>query len=118
MSKIKIHAGDFPRGKASFAFSSITFPWKAGDGFGGESVSLSELAEVDQASEASVKRIGGTVGWGVVGAAVLGPLGMLAGLVAGGKGQDITFVAKLKDSRKFLATADSKTFNKLKAAVF
>lgn len=119
MSKIKIHAGDFGAGSANMMFSMITFPWKPGDGFtAGEKILLSELAEVEQANDEAVKRIGGTVGWGVVGAAVLGPVGLLAGLLAGGRGTDVTFVAKFKDNRKFLGTTDSKTFTKLKAAVF
>jgi len=43
---------------------------------------------------------------------------MLAGLLLGGKGKEITFVAVLKDGKKMLATADSKTFTKLQALAF
>lgn len=118
MASINIHAGDFPKGSAKLMFSTITFPWQAGDGILGKTVQLSELDEIDKASEESVKRLGGTVGWGVVGAALLGPVGLLAGLLAGGKGTDVTFVAKLKDGRKFLATTDAKTFTKLQASLF
>lgn len=118
MSSIKVHAGDFAEGKADMSFSAITFAWEAGDGFTGKRVRLDEIAEVDKASEESVKRFGGTVGWGAVGALILGPVGMLAGLLIGGKSTDVTFVAKLKDGRKFLATSDAKTYTKLQAAVF
>ncbi len=118
MADVKIHAGDFPTGNAKLMFSTLTFPWTPGDGFLGKSIQLTELAEVAMASEESVKRIGGTVGWGVVGAAVLGPVGLLAGLLAGGRGKEVTFVAKTHDGKKFLATTDAKTFTKLQAAVF
>jgi hypothetical protein len=54
----------------------------------------------------------------VAGAVLLGPLGLLAGVLVGGRKKEITFVAKLKDGRKFLGTPDSKTFTQLQAAVF
>jgi hypothetical protein len=43
---------------------------------------------------------------------------LLAGLLAGGRGKDVTFVCKLKDGRKFLATAPSKTYTELQAVTF
>lgn len=117
MASIKIHAGDFAKGSAQYSFASITFPWESGDGFFGKSVRTSDFDEVELASEDSVRRIGGTIGWGAVGAAILGPVGLLAGLLAGGRGNDVTFVAKFKDGRKFIGTTDSKTFTSLKACV-
>lgn len=120
MATIKIHAGDFPKGDASFSFGAITFPWQPGDGFSlGKTMVLADhLVEVAVASEDAVKRMGGTVGWGVVGATLLGPVGLLAGLLAGGRGKDVTFVAKFDGGRKMLATTDSKTFTKIQAIVF
>lgn len=120
MSTVTIHAGDFPIGKASFGFNAMTFPWQPGDGFStGKTVALvGELESVEAATEESVKRIGGTVGWGVVGATLLGPVGLLAGLLMGGRGKDVTFVARFKDGKKLLATTDSKTFTKLQALTF
>lgn len=119
MSTIEIHAGDFPKGKASMSFGAIAFPWQAGDGLTGKSFVLKgNLMSVEVASEESVKRIGGTVGWGIAGATLLGPVGMLAGLLLGGKGKDVTFVATFKDGKKMLATTDAKTFTKLQAIVF
>lgn len=52
------------------------------------------------------------------GAALLGPVGLLAGLLLGGKGTDVTFIAQFKDGRKMLATTDAKAFTKLQALVF
>ena len=65
-----------------------------------------------------MKKIGGTVGWGAVGAIALGPVGLLAGLLLGGKKKEVTFVARFKDGRKLLATTDNGTFTKIKAAIF
>lgn len=118
MATVKIHAGDFPIGDAKLTFSALTFPWQPGDGLLGASIQLTDLSDVDMAGEESVKRLGGTVGWGAAGAMLLGPVGLLAGLLAGGRGKDVTFVAKTFDGRKFLATTDAKTFTKFKAAVF
>ena len=66
----------------------------------------------------STHQLGGTVGWGVVGATLLGPVGLLAGLLLGGKGKDVTFIMKLKDGRKLLGTVDGKTYTKLNALIF
>ena len=77
-----------------------------------------DVEEVSIATEENVKRVGGTVGWGLAGAAILGPVGLLAGLLLGGKGKDVTFIIKFKDGRKMLATTDSKTFTKLAAMAF
>lgn len=120
MSSIEIHAGDFPKGKASFNFGVIGFRWQPGDGFTtGQTLALKgQLESVELASEEAVKRVGGTVGWGIAGATILGPVGLLAGLLLGGKGTNITFVAKLKDGRKMLATTDSKTYTKIQAIAF
>lgn len=116
MGKIKVHAGDFTEGELGM-FNVLTLksnehPWL------GETITLDKLESVDMATEDNVKKIGGTVGWGIAGAVVLGPVGLLAGLLLGGKGKEVTFVAKFKDGRKMLATTDSKTYTKLQAAVF
>lgn len=117
MAKIKVHAGDFLKEDGNFSFGSLQLKTKE-HWIIGEIIHSSELKVVEAASEESVKRIGGTVGWGVAGAAILGPVGLLAGLLAGGRGKDVTFVAEFKDGRKLMGTTDSKTFTALKAACF
>lgn len=121
MAKLNVHAGDFPTGKNSQFLNGIFLMDTGRTGWLGvkwEKIPAAELAEIEVATEENVKRLGGTVGWGVAGAVLLGPLGLLAGLLAGGRGKDITFVAKFKDGRKMLATASSKTFIALQAKVF
>jgi hypothetical protein len=117
MARIKVHAGDFLQGDASLSFGLLTLRTTANT-FPGEHIPLTALEAVEIATEETVKKIGGTLGWGAAGALVLGPVGLLAGLLLGGKKKEVTFVAKFKDGRKLLATTDSGTFTKLQAAIF
>jgi hypothetical protein len=118
MATIKIHAGDFPACSAKATFGAMVLPWKPGDGWTSEAVKFTEIESLEKASEESVKKLGGTVGWGLVGATLLGPVGLLAGLLAGGRKNEVTFVCQFKDGRKMLATTDAKTFTKMQAAIF
>lgn len=117
MAKLKIHAGDWSKGDGSVVSGAFALP-KGGFSFMPELVPFTQLAELDEASEDSVTRIGGAVGWGALGAVALGPVGLLAGLLLGGRGKDVTFVARFKDGRKLLATTDSKAFTSMRAALF
>lgn len=146
MAKLKIHAGDFDTkkpgavNKKSFMlysdpqellqhkldnlekknlFGALKAGVSAGAAsFKAETISFDDIEEIEEASEDNVKRIGGTIGWGAAGAALLGPAGMLAGLLLGGKGKEITFVCKFKDGRRLLATVDSKTWLKMQSQLF
>lgn len=119
MGKIKVHAGDFLEGVGELRMFGTILNLKTEEhSWLGEDISVKELKTVETATEESVKKVAGTVGWGVAGAVVLGPVGLLAGLLLGGKGKEVTFVATFKDGRKMLATTDSKTYTKLQAAVF
>ena len=121
MAKITIHAGDFkvsPNDTVSAYvlgnFNLLTYEHP----FSGELIPVNQVLELEKASEESVKKIGGTIGWGIAGAALLGPVGLLAGLLLGGRKNEVTFVCKFRDGRKLLGTTDSKTFTKIQAAVF
>ena len=117
MAKITVHAGDFLKGDGSFMLGQLSLLTEEHSWLG-ETIALTELASVDIATEENVKKLGGTIGWGIAGAAMFGPAGLLAGLLLGGKKKHVTFVGKFKDGRKVLATTDSKTFTKLQAACF
>ena len=121
MGTITVHAGDFLKGdgvvrwgpfNGKVSLKTEAHTWV------GEDIPGDQLEAVEVASEESVKKIGGTLGWGAVGALALGPIGLLAGLLLGGKGREVTFVARFKDGRRLMATTDSATFTKLKAAAF
>lgn len=123
MSKFVIHAGDVPAGDGlgriipKMPFSKkphgrqFLLP-KPGGGIGyGEEIWPTDFAEIEMASEESVKSVCGAVGWGVAGAALFGPVGLLAGALMGGRKDEVTFVAKLKDGRKMLGTMEKKDYN-------
>lgn len=117
MAKIKVHAGDFLHTRGEISFGSMVLKTKE-KSLVGEVIPFTDIVEIEVASEESAKRIGGTLGWGAVGALALGPVGLLAGLLVGGRGKDVTFVAKLKDGRKLMATTNSKNYTKMVAATF
>ena len=122
MAKLKIHAGDISSTANSIStfLGSVSIYDSLGGGLLGKTYTFdkNQIEAIELASEESAVRLGGAAGWGAVGALALGPVGLLAGLVLGGKGKDVTFIMLLKDGRKMLATTDSKTYTKLKAVVF
>jgi len=122
MSTIKVIAGDLDSVKWSFgsAFgASMYAPSTKAHLFKGERIDLDqELERVELHTEESVKKLGGTAGWGLAGAALLGPLGAIGGMLLGGRGKSVLFAGYLKDGRKFLATTDAKTWQKLSAITF
>lgn len=113
LGRIDVHAGDFKKGNES-QYVHGKFIMKNEGKFLREKIKPSEIARLEEASEESVVSIGGAAGWGIAGSVLLGPAGLLAGLVLGGKGKDTTFICEFKDGRKFLGTASSKVFNELK----
>lgn len=114
----KIHGGDFLKdGEGSIILDSLALPVRRGMlGDKREVMSANEISEVDIATEESVKKLAGTVGWGAAGALALGPLGLLAGALVGGRKKEITIIVALQDGRRFLATVDRKTYTKIQAA--
>ena len=117
MNTLKVIGGDWPAGDGLFQVT-------AGPGYSfayfhmpqtREPVKATDLVGVELASQETVKRFWPAVGLGVGGAVVLGPVGLLAGLLAGGKRTESTFIAKFKDGRAVVATTDPKTFAIIKA---
>lgn len=118
MGMITVHAGDFIKGKhhsfyvGAFTLKSDILQWN------GERIPVDQVANIEVASEDNVKKMGSAAAWGTVGALTLGPVGLLAGVLAGGNKKEVTFIAEFKDGRRILATTDSKTFTKIRAAMF
>ena len=86
--------------------------------FATETIAKNQIATIELATEENVKRLGGTIGWGAAGAVLLGPVGLLAGLLLGGRSKDVTFVMALKDGRKLLGKAKAKTYTQIQAIAF
>ena len=115
--QLKIHAGDFGKGALGQFLSGTFFMPKEGALIAQEKYTGNQIETLEIASEDAIKRIGGTVGWGVAGAALLGPVGLLAGLLAGGRGKDVTFIVQFTDGKKALCTAKSKDCTKMQASL-
>lgn len=122
MAILQIHAGDFNKGKGSITIEKgiCTITPAKGDTFFSKSYTISgvQIETLAIASEENVKKLEGTVGWGIAGAVLLGPVGLLAGLLLGGKNKEITFILKLIDGRKMLASTENATYTKLTALTF
>ncbi len=112
MAKIVIHAGDFGENETATYFLGT---WMVG---GGKEIPFANLDSLEIATEANVKKLAGSIGWGIAGVVAFGAVGALAGLLAGGRKKEITFIANFKDGKKILATTDHKTFTKLQASIF
>jgi len=106
----EVHAGDFELGRDS-QFIRGQFRMKLLGKFFRQKVKFNEIALLEIASEEAVISVTGAAGWGLGGAVLLGPVGLLAGLMLGGRSQETTFVCVFKDGRKFLATAKTRLFN-------
>ena len=112
LGRIDVHAGDFKNGNESQSVHGKFLMKKEGK-FLREKIKPTEIEKLELATEENVVSVGGAAGWGIAGAALLGPAGLLAGLVLGGKGKDTTFICQFKDGRKFLGTASSKVYTAL-----
>jgi hypothetical protein len=120
MLKFKALAGDFRKdGNHQFLAAKNSF-YLQKDGWWPrfESVELSELEEIVLASEENVKKLWGSAAMGIAGAALLGPIGLLAGVLAGGNKKEVVFICKFKDGRKLMAKSKSKTFQAIQQALF
>jgi hypothetical protein len=123
---MKYLAGDFPEGTStSVMFGQPMLSIAKGTTATGlrvwqpETLLLKDHTKrVEVMTEENKKRLLGKAAWGVVGFTVLGPLGAIAGLFLAGNKREICFVCHLKDDRSFMATADSKTYQKLLASSF
>lgn len=113
MSKVKVLAGDIPAGEWA---ASASAQW----GFAilvskGETLTL-KIASVEPLTEERVKKLAGTAGWGLAGAALLGPLGAIGGMLLGGNRTEISFVCNTKDGKRFMGVTDAKFYQQLVAA--
>ncbi|HTN60945.1 MAG TPA: hypothetical protein VL147_05255 [Devosia sp.] len=106
--------GSFGRGSGSYANGVFRLPKRAG--WGVEEVPVSRVVSAELASEENVRKLSGTLGWGAVGGLALGPVGLLAGLLLGGKATVYAFIVVFDDGRSFLATGDHQSWLAIKGA--
>lgn len=116
MAKIKVHAGDFENIDGHF-FAGMFTLFQKGKIWSSERIQVADLKSIDIANEESMRKVGGILGWGLAGAALLGPTGLLIGILLGGKAKQVVFVAKFNDGRKLLAEVDQGAYSRIKAAM-
>lgn len=113
LHSIKFLAGDFGAGKGCILTGGkIRIP------NGSMDFPIRTISSIDIATEENVRRVGGTVGWGITGAALFGPAGLIAGAIIGGQAKEVTFVAQLNDGKRFLARTSSKAYETILASTF
>jgi len=84
-----------------------------------EEIKLSaNIERIEIMTEEKAKSFLGSAGLGIVGGLVFGPIGALAGILAGGNKREVCFACYLKDGRKFMAITDPKTYQKLATLAF
>jgi len=116
MALVQIHGGDFGRRRATVGRSLLgrnTLRIPQGLFRKPAVVRLNrEVASLQIADASTVKSFAGAAGAGLVGGLVLGPVGLLAGGLAGGNRRSASFVCKLADGRRFVGTTDRRTFDR------
>lgn len=93
--------------------------------FSNERVPLDVISNFDLVTEENKASILGKVGWGAAGAFLLGPVGLLAGVLGGGNKKHRIMSIRFSDGRKVLLKGSPKdvetfvklTFNKQSADV-
>ncbi|ATP43862.1 MULTISPECIES: hypothetical protein [Pseudomonas] len=112
MTRLTVRSGDFLQGEGEYRNGSLTLKTPRSPS-PGERISLARISDLKLSSLESSRSLGTALGWGVAGALVAGPVGLLAGLWLGGKEEEATFLATFKDGRKLLAVTDGKTWSKI-----
>ncbi|MBE7184508.1 MAG: hypothetical protein INR68_08895 [Methylobacterium mesophilicum] len=111
MTKIVIIAGDWPSGTdVTYAPGFFGKPSSILIGWTGGRFYAEHIASAEHVTEQNSTSVLGKVGWGAVGSVALGPVGLLAGLVAGGKRQHTIVALELVDGRKALLKCDQAGF--------
>ncbi len=113
MARLNVLAGDFKVTSTQSHWFNGKLLMKRKGKFFRENIYPKQIESIQLASEEAVLSFGGAAAFGTAGALLLGPVGLLAGLVLGGRGKDTTFICKLMDGRKFMATARTGVFKEL-----
>src|SRR5437868_5900359 len=107
--KSKFLAGDFPNGTEmidAFGYYILEIP---GEG----KIDLNRhIVALETVTEQNKQKVFGKIGWGLVGGMAFGPIGLLAGLIVGGKSKEVCIVCQLVDGRSFMASVSGQVHQK------
>lgn len=113
--QFKILAGDFKTGNNHQFFADCLMLYPQGSWLRTVKYTRDQIVSVEQVTEDTQRKAGGTVGWGVAGALVAGPLGAIAAGYLGGKKDEVTFVCQLSDGKQFVGIMKKGMYVKLSA---
>jgi hypothetical protein len=109
--KIKVIGGDLQAGEWDFNGGMLTADPATGVV---DVISLmGEIKKLTVQTQESVKDLAKTIGFTVAGAALLGPIGAVAGYFAGGNRKEVCILCELKDGRKFVAIMDQRIYQQM-----
>ncbi|WP_295612338.1 hypothetical protein [uncultured Lamprocystis sp.] len=114
MDKIKIIGGDYPSGDCYASIAPGTGLVILSSTNGG-SYSM-HLKSIEQLTVEKIKNLSGTAAGGIAGAALLGPLGAIGGMLIGGNKTEVSFLCVTQDEKQFIGATDPKVYQKLVAA--
>ena len=103
---VKVIGGDLTAGEWKYETGIL---WGAFD----QIQMQGQIKSIGLQTEESVKKLPEMAAWGIAGSMLLGPVGLLAGVMMGGNKKQVCALCELKDGRKFLATMDSKIYQEL-----
>lgn len=119
---MKVLAGDWQADSPIAVKKSFTGKWQAlmisAGMFKVDTIPMSDITEFQVVTEENKASILGKVGWGAAGLVVLGPLGLLAGVLGGGNKRDRLMVIKMRDGRSAMIKGNSADAEALMAATF
>jgi len=110
---MEILGGDWrPGGRAGFRIGLFGKPkWLLMPGkFPYERINFDKIAAIEPISNENRTSLAGAVGWGAVGTALAGPVGLLAGALLGGKKQRQVAAVRFTDGRSVLLECPPKDF--------
>lgn len=81
-----------------------------------EAIELNRVVSVEIATTETVQKMGSTIGLGLLGSALLGPIGLLAGVLASRK-KMVNFIFKLDDDRQAIAYGEEKAYLAIQMAI-
>ena len=103
---MKVIAGDWPEGREVVVGAANVAVKKGAFSF--DKIPVGEIADFTVITEENRASVVGTLGWGALGAVALGPLGLLAGVLAGGNKKDRLMSVVFRDGRKLLVKGTPK----------